>query len=159
MKRTPSLTERFDQSFKQRGDDECWEWTESLYHNGYGRFSDSGRWYLAHRVSYKLNVGPIPKGMVVMHRCNNKKCVNPFHLDVGTTAENVRDAVRDGLRKEYSRFGVDNPRAKLDEDDVRAIREVYAGGEMNSYELAHWFGVNRVTINYIVNRKSWSHVA
>jgi hypothetical protein len=159
MKRTPSITERFDQSYAQRGDEECWEWTESTYHNGYGRFSDNGRWYLAHRVSYGLNVAPIPRGMVVMHRCNNKKCVNPFHLDVGTHSENTRDALRDGLRTEYDRRGSSNPKAKLDDEAVKYIRRVIASGEAGRLELARLFGVDPNTISTIVKRQSWKHVA
>lgn len=72
----------------------CWEWAGSINGQGYGQISIKhlgimpGR---AHRISYEVFVGPIPGGMVIRHKCDNPPCVNPDHLEQGTTLDNVRD--------------------------------------------------------------------
>ncbi len=75
----------------------CWEWTAAVNHGGYGLFQYTSRsCRRAHRVSYELAYGPIPKGMVVMHKCDNPPCVNPDHLELGTMADNNRDKGQKG---------------------------------------------------------------
>lgn len=76
----------------------CWEWTGWRAH-GYGYFFHEGKDQRAHRVSYELFVGSIPDGLVVMHSCDNRPCVNPDHLSVGTQADNVRDMVAKGRQR------------------------------------------------------------
>ena len=68
---------------------ECWEWQGTVAANGYGRCSMDNRNDMAHRVSYKLFVGPIADGMTIDHLCRNKRCVNPSHLEVVTSRENT----------------------------------------------------------------------
>lgn len=68
----------------------CWEWTGSLFPNGYGCFRLNGQSVLAHRVSYEFAHEAIPIGLVIDHKCRNKKCVNPDHLEAVTNGENVR---------------------------------------------------------------------
>lgn len=70
----------------------CWEWTGYRVAQGYGRFSTgAGKCYWAHRYSWEVYFGEIPEGRIVRHRCNNKACVNPGHLVLGTHEENMRD--------------------------------------------------------------------
>ena len=73
----------------------CWFWKLGTFPNGYGQLWQLGEWS-AHRVSYAAFVGPIPKGMCVLHRCDNKPCVNPDHLWAGTNVDNMRDMVAKG---------------------------------------------------------------
>lgn len=68
----------------------CWDWTGYLNVYGYGQLTILGKKKLAHRISYEIYRGPIPNGMVIDHTCQNKKCVNPDHLEVVTNAENIR---------------------------------------------------------------------
>ena len=69
----------------------CHEWQSTLHRDGYGKFSLNNKQTAAHRVSYLLQKGEIPKGLWVLHTCDNRKCVNPAHLYLGTAKQNTRD--------------------------------------------------------------------
>ena len=69
--------------------DKCWLWWGALTRDGYGRTQLNGKHYFAHRLSYELFVGPIPRGMELDHLCRTRNCLNPCHLEPVTTKQNV----------------------------------------------------------------------
>lgn len=142
---------------------ECWEWTSAALKNGYGSITIQGPAktgksirQLAHRFSWELHFGPIPAGMLVCHKCDNRKCVRPDHLFLGTHADNGADMVAKG--RSANRSGSKNTRAKLTEEAVKAIRAEFNGSHGQVLALARRFGVVHAVISNILSRKSWSHV-
>lgn len=157
-----SVAERFWRSVDRRGPDECWLFTQKLGPDGYGRINVGGRGVpkkLAHRVSWELHNGLIPDGegphgTVVMHTCDNRRCVNPAHLRLGAQGENVADMDQKGRRVSRNLRGPAHGNAVLTEADVRFIRRSKA----NNAELGRRFGVYRSTIRDIRRRRTWTHV-
>jgi hypothetical protein len=135
--------------------DSCWLWTGCRTAGKYGYFS-LGKLMPAHRASWLIHNGPIPEGQCVCHRCDNPICVNPAHLFLGTHKTNAED--RNGKRREArgERHGL----AKLTEEDVRQIRALVDPNRYHngSSTVARQFGIDRLTVNAIVHRKTWTHI-
>lgn len=140
-----------------RGGDDCWPiQSQAINRSGHRQVWWQGRMVLAHRLVYELEVGPIPDGMVVMHRCDNPPCVNwNRHLHLGTVADNNRDRDIKGrhARLRGSKVGT----SKLSEWQVREIRRRGDAGESH-YAIADDYGVTQGCIWRIVRRLSWAHV-
>ncbi len=149
---TPPVSpiERFHQKYEVAPNG-CWEWTASLSRYGYGQLrtgtvKEGGRTMTkAHRFSWELHNGPIPKGLAVCHKCDNRKCVNPEHLFLGTNADNTADMMAKGRGARGERHG----NHKLTDDDVVRIRAL--AGSMLQREIAARFGVNQQTVSKILN--------
>lgn len=104
--------------------------------------------------------GPIPIGMQVLHRCDNRKCVNPAHLFIGTNADNVRDRVAKGRslkRMPDHMRGETHPFAKIKEKQIPKIRAMLKAGEPCA-SIAERFGVTEMAISNIKHGKTWKHV-
>lgn len=157
---TPIATRFWPKVDRAGGDGVCWPWLGQLEHTGYGLFFLPGKKpnapkARAHRVSWELANGPIPNGLNVLHRCDNRRCVNPAHLFLGTIADNNRDRWEKG--READRRGVKNGRAKLTADQVGEIRTRYAAGGISQERLGLEYGVCQTQISRIIH-KQWRHV-
>jgi hypothetical protein len=140
------------------GADACWPWTGSKARNGYGQFglSKSERHVMAHRYAWILFCGKIPKGLCVCHYCDNRACVNPAHLFVGTQQDNIRDCVRKqrhGTKTHPAIFARTGWR-QLTVDQVKAIR----ADSRSERALAAEFGVSANCIGSIKRRRTWRFI-
>lgn len=132
----------------------CWVWTATRTRFGYGRFMLDRKVRAAHRLSYELTKGPIPAGLMVLHSCDNPPCVNPDHLSVGTSADNVHDCMRKGRVRRRPLRGQGHPAAKLTYHDVVDIRSLRAFGATQS-TLAAAFGVSQANVSMICSGVTW----
>lgn len=133
--------------------DGCWEWQGAIAKSGYGACYFQGRFSNAHRLAWTLTHGPIPNGMWVLHKCDNRKCVRPSHLYLGTVRENARDAVERGRHPR----GETNGLSKLTEEQVREIRNLRTTG-MPYRKIGSLFSITHAQAERIVSRENWSHV-
>lgn len=85
--------------------DGCWNFTGSFYKSGYGAFSLEGRTRYAHRLAWTWSVGEIPAGLFVCHHCDNRRCVRPDHLFIGTAKDNSQDMARKGRGRKPAQRG------------------------------------------------------
>lgn len=131
----------------------CWEWQGSWSTNGYGRLRVGGKIRTCHRLAWEVSHGEIPAGLFVCHTCDNRKCINPAHLFLGTSADNNADRDRKGRSNPPK--GERHPHSKLSEAQVRIIRERIKAGEPLKL-LAYQYAVSRTAIAHI--KKGWTYV-
>lgn len=131
----------------------CWEWLACKNGGGYGLFWFGGWMQKAHRVSWIIYNGSIPESMHVLHKCDNRNCVNPDHLFLGTNVDNVSDKVRKG--RQSSMPGEKHPMAKVTFSEVSEIREWFAKG-LSQTRLAEMYGLTPSGIWRIVRNKTWT---
>lgn len=136
-----------------RGD--CWKWTATV-RSGYGNLTRGGKSIGAHVLSYSLYVGPVPSGMFVCHSCDQRWCVNPSHLFLGTPQDNMSDKTRKGRQAKGEALrcamvaspnlprGESNGQAKLTAADVEMIRST--DKSVSNCELARRLGVHHSTV-------------
>jgi hypothetical protein len=157
-----SLSERFWKKVaKNAFCCDCWEWTGSRQPNGYGQIQVNGRPKLTHRLSYELNTGPIPKGISVLHRCDNRRCVRPDHLFLGTAKDNACDMAMKGRSTKGRRrpgsgpAGERNSHAVIGPSIVALIRSEVDGSVR---KIAAKYGISKSQVHNIVSRKQWGHL-
>lgn len=142
----------------------CWEWTGACSHNGYGTLSTSYPERRAHRYVWLTQHGPIPRGMLVLHKCDNRRCVNPSHLFLGTAKDNTRDMQAKGRLyapgPKTPLTGESGPMSKLTRADVLQIRSSYRPYVKGMTEsLAKQFGVSKAEILNVATGKRWAHIS
>lgn len=130
---------------------QCWEWIGRISSYGYGQLYSvmEDRYVPAHRVSYILNIGTISANMCICHACDNRKCVNPDHLWMGTNADNVRDREAKGRGK--------RGRQKLTEMEVLEIRFKWLSG-LTCKEIGAQYNVDKGTVQSACSGHSWKNV-
>jgi len=128
----------------------CWEWFGSLDTSGYGLFRFQRRLVKAHRFSWQLVHGEIPKGLLVCHHCDNRRCVNPAHLFLGTNKDNMQDA------SSKRRWKKQRPcRRVLSNEQVKEIRTILNEGHRVGGKIARQYGITPTMVSYIRRNKSW----
>lgn len=150
-----TVAERFEK-YVVRSEGGCWDWRACKNEHGYGILGVAGKNERAHRVSWTLTNGPIPKGLRVLHRCDNPVCSNPQHLFLGTAGDNTQDMVRKG-RARGSPPGEQSTAGHLREEDVYLVRELCAAG-FKRREVGRLLGVSNVTVSAIARRVIWKHL-
>ena len=134
----------------------CREWKGSAYSEGYGKIKVGGKTNRAHKISYEQYVGPVPRGLLVCHTCDNPSCVNPEHLFLGTHQDNRADMLRKG-RQSCPR-GEKHGNSKLTASLVRQIRSLYEDRCHTQKEIATAFGIHQTTVSELILRKKWRHL-
>lgn len=176
---------RFESKFVKGHKDDCWEWLGKVF--GYGKFAIGSKYRRSHRLAYVLYVGAIPRGLFVLHSCDNRCCVNPNHLWVGTQQDNMDDMVTKGRqaignrngarlhikrmirgkehhfikRPELSARGERHGLSKLSDEQVKFIRDTYhqnCNFRGWTKNLAALYGVHPTTIGNIARGGGWKHI-
>ncbi len=149
-------------AFSREADGECLEFAGKLNPKGYGTIGDGkGKTALAHRAAWEVYCGPIPVGLYVLHRCDNRRCVNPSHLFLGTQSDNIRDAAAKG-RTWPQKYGVPrgdkNWNTKVSDAVVLEMRRAYLAGEGSQASIGARFGVGRKHAGELISGRKRKHL-
>lgn len=150
-----TVRERLEENYLVNEKNGCWEWMGMINKAGYGRITIKQKKYLVHRAAYQEFIGLTPNNLLVCHKCDNPKCINPDHLFLGTHKDNGEDKTKKGRAPSFK--GSKNPSAKLKEKDVKNIRKMHSKG-IPSKILAIKFNINVVQINNIIRYASWKDI-
>lgn len=151
----------------------CWEWTRALNNKGYGVCSILGRQTLAHRASFEISNGAIPKGAAILHSCDNPRCINPAHLRAGSQRENVKDAIKrarhvnppdthsnpewNAKRLAAMPKGEKLHNQSLTEAKAREIFRLHMGHH-NVTQISNIVGVPKHVVADVCRGRSWRHL-
>lgn len=122
----------------------CHEWRSTIHRDGYGKFWFDGQQAKAHRIAWLLFVGEIPDGAWILHKCDNRKCVNPEHLYIGDAKQNVQDKV-----ERCAWWG----NMRMPFEAVQEIRARYAKGNVSQRQLADEYDCDQTHISGLVRMK------
>lgn len=148
-----SLEDRFWEKVLPEPNSGCWLWDSCG--STYGRLrlpKPSKNKIAAHRLSWQIHNGDIPKNMCVCHKCDNPCCVNPDHLFLGTQAGNMADMAR--KKRTPDRRGENAGNSKLTKEDALDIRE----SNLPCRGLMSIYGISDTQVYNIKNRRQWNHI-
>lgn len=135
----------------------CWEWAGAHDAAGYGVFVVDGRMRKAHRIAWTLSVGPIPEGLKACHHCDNRQCVRPDHLFIGTQLDNIADMKRKGRARGRTLYGEANPVSRYTDLQVLDVRRRRLAGEGNN-AIARSTGISPMQVSRICRGIAWPHL-
>jgi len=139
-----NIEERFWEKVDKTDIYGCWLWNGCIKETGHGRFVTLEKLDYAHRFSWELHYGKIPKGKWVLHKCDNGKCVNPDHLFLGTNIDNIID-----MNKKH------RGRNKLNVEQVREIRRKYVRRKVTYVMLGEEYGVSKQVIGDLIRKTTY----
>lgn len=134
--------------------DYCWNWTGKIRKDGYGVICINYKEHRVHRIVFKILGKVIDKENIVLHKCDNPRCVNPKHLKIGTQAENLQD-MRNKLRNKTCLKGFMNPNARFNKHQIEDILLMSKNG-IQQHKIASMFNVCQQTISKIVTKKRYA---
>lgn len=136
--------------------EDCWLWIGAKNNTNYGYIRVGDKMKNAHRVSWEITNGPIPKDLFVLHKCDNPSCVRPDHLFLGTHQDNMTDKKSKG--RAIGRPGENHHNSKFTEKDILKIRELFDSGKMREVDLCEHYNVKQSTMSAILLKRTWKHV-
>lgn len=139
-------------TYLERRNNGCWDWAGTINY-GYGRLRKDGGKVYAHKIMWEVVNGPVPNGLFVLHKCDNRKCCNPDHLFLGTISDNNHDAKIKGRKV----MGMRSKSAKLTDSDVRQIIVLRDSG-FKVQEIATIYKVSGNSIRAVFSGKCWRHI-
>jgi len=158
-----SIEQRFMDKVYMEPNSGCWLWTAYLSKSGYGQFHLNDICERAHRASYMMFVGEIPKDdnyvcrtMLVLHKCDVPSCVNPDHLYLGTSQDNSSDMITKG--RTMNQTGELNNQSKLNELQVRVIKSLLEFDTLTGRAIAKIFKIAPATVCNIKTGKLWGYI-
>lgn len=132
----------------------CWEWTGGFHGVGYGSVpAKMGGGRYAHRAMHEAVISEIPKGMYVLHSCDNRKCINPEHLFIGSHMDNIKDMHAKNRQRGGSMPGEKNPHAKFTDDEISRIRSFHKMGAKKR-EIERKFGISETHYYRIIKQEA-----
>lgn len=159
------MTEQEFWAHVTRGAGGCLEWQGTRMPNGYGQLRLHGRVTKAHRAAWELTYGPVPASKMVLHRCDNRACVNPEHLFLGTARDNMLDCVAkrrgrwvDGVERRKRESAAVKPAVHLSFARAEEIRARCRAGERQVH-VGRAFGVHESMVSLIMHGKRWAREA
>jgi len=148
------IKERFLEKVVKQ-DSGCHEWAGSLAKNGYGNFHKDGKTHYSHRIAWEIEHGEEPSDYV-LHKCDNRKCVNPSHLFLGTAKENTQDMIRNNRMSR--RDGEYNNQNVVSSKQVEQIKHLLQENSETISSIAQRFGVKYDVVWHIATNRTWKSV-
>lgn len=158
-----SAEERLSKLFWSRVDigkpDECWNWSGTRFHNGFGRLYFEYKDLTVHRVAYQLKYGALTRDTLVEQTCENRLCCNPKHLKASNRHELQTNMAEHGVTKGYAQRGEKNRSAKLTEAQVLEIKRLYVPKVFGYKKIAKLFGVSETAVGDVIRGTWWKWLA
>lgn len=153
LQRYKTAKQRFEEAIAKQ-ENGCWRWLKAVQPDGYGRFWINGKSVPSHRASWEFYRGEIPHGVLVLHRCDYRTCVNPDHLFLGNHKDNTQDMMAKGrdFKCRQSRRGTNSNFAKI--TAAQALEIFHAAGTQS--KIAEHFGISQSAVSRIKLRTSWN---